>query len=96
MKGFTNLINYYEGEDYIERNLPSAFEILNNTFYMDITKAFNSENYASKHLEARCLLYEAKYNSGNGMDNATKIEHLKSGIKINAGLEHALPTARTN
>ena len=30
------------------------------------------------------------------MDNVTKIQHLKSGIKLDAGLEHALTTARTN
>lgn len=95
-KGFANLTNYYEGEDYIERNVASAFEILNNTFYKGETKAFSFEKYVSKHLEGHRLLYEAKYNSGNGMDNATKIQHLKSGIKLDAGLEHALTTARTN
>ena len=30
------------------------------------------------------------------MDDATKIQHLKSGIKLDAGLEHAMTTARTN
>lgn len=30
------------------------------------------------------------------MDDATKIQHLKSGIKLDAGLEHAMTTACTN
>ena len=30
------------------------------------------------------------------MDDATMIQHLKSGIKLDAGLEHAMTTARTN
>ena len=30
------------------------------------------------------------------MDDSTKIQHLKSGIKLDAGLEHAMTTARTN
>jgi len=30
------------------------------------------------------------------MDDATKIQHLKNGIKADAGLEHALTTACTN
>ena len=30
------------------------------------------------------------------MNNATKIQHLKSGIKLDAGLEHSMTTAHTN
>ena len=30
------------------------------------------------------------------MDNATKIQHLRVGIELDAGLEHALTTARTH
>ena len=30
------------------------------------------------------------------MDDATKIQHLKNGIKVDAGLEHALTTACTD
>jgi len=48
----------------------------------------------AKHLEAHRLLFEAIYNSDNGMNNATKIQHLKAGIKLDAGLEHEQTTAR--
>ena len=95
-RAFFDLEAYYEGEDYVERNIVSAFETLNNTFYKGETKAFKFEKYVAKHLEGHRLLFEANYNSGNGMDNATKIQHLKAGIKLDAGLEHALTTARTN
>ena len=70
--------------------------MLINYFYKGETKAFDFEMYVSKHLEGHRLLYEAKYNSGNGMDNATKIQHLKVGIKLDADLEHALTTTRKN
>ena len=94
--GFSNITDYYEGEGYINRNITSVFEMLNNTFYKGQTKAFNFEKYVSKHLEGHRLLYEAKYNSGNGMDNATKIQHLKTGINLDVVLEYALTTARIN
>ena len=50
----------------------------------------------AKNLEGHRLIYEANYNSGNCMENATKIQHLKAGINIDARLEYALTTARTN
>ena len=50
----------------------------------------------AKHLEARRLLFEARYNSDNGIDNSTIIQHLKAEIKLDVGLKHALTTARTN
>ena len=52
--------------------------------------------YVSIHLEALQLLFEANYDDGNGMDDATKIQHLKNSIKANASLEHALTTAHSN
>ena len=90
------LRNYYEGEDFIERNIEQAFASLNNTFYKGEHKNFNFEKFVAIHLEAHRLLNEAEYNNGAGMDDATKIQHLKSGIKLDAGLEHAMTTARTN
>ena len=91
-----SLAKYYEGEDFVERNIEQAFAALTNTFYTGEHKNFNFEKYVAVHLEAHRLLNEANYNNGNGMDNATKIQHLKSGIKLDAGLEHAMTTARTN
>lgn len=38
------------------------------------------------------MLEDAGYNLGQGMDEATKIQHFKSGIKTDAGLEVALTT----
>ena len=93
---FISLAKYYEGEDLIERNIEQAFAALSNTFYKGEHKNFNFEKYVGVHLEAHRLLTEANYNNGNGMDDATKIQHLKSGIKLDAGLEHAMTTARTN
>ena len=90
------LRSYYEGEDFIERNIEQAFASLNNTFYKGEHKNFNFEKFVAIHLEAHRLLNEAEYNNGAGMDDATKIQHLKSGIKLDAGLEHAMTTARTN
>ena len=90
------LRNYYEGEDFIERNIEQAFASLKNTFYKGEHKNFNFEKFVAIHLEAHRLLNETEYNNGAGMDNATKIQHLKSGIKLDAGLEHAMTTARTN
>ena len=42
------------------------------------------------------MYVEAGYNDNKGMDNSTKIQHLKAGIKLEAGLEHALTTSRTS
>ena len=90
------LSKYYEGEDFVERNIDQAFAALNNTFYKGEHKNFNFEKFVSVHLAAHRLLDEANYNNGAGMDDSTKIQHLKSGIKLDAGLEHAMTTARTN
>ena len=95
-KAFKALKNYYEGEDYRERNISTAFQRLNSTFYRGDTKRFTFEKYVSIHMECHRLLHEAEYNNGLGMDSATKIQHIKNGIKAEAGLEHALTTARTN
>ena len=93
---YQTLVAYYEGEDFRERNISSAFETLNSIFYRGDTPRFTFEKYVSIHMEAHRLLYEAEYNNGVGMDDATKIQHLKNGIKADTGLEHAFTTARTN
>lgn len=93
---FNALVQYYEGEDYVERNISTAFDKLSSTFYRGDTIRYNFEKYVAAHMECHRLLHEARYNNGSGMDDATKIQHLKSGIKEEAGLEHAITTARTN
>ena len=85
-----------EGEDFQERTIESAFNILNTTFYRGEVQRFNWEKYVNLHQSAHKLLERAKYANGNGMDEETKIQHLKNNIKADAGLEHSLSTARSN
>ena len=73
-----------------------AFAILKNTIYKGESNKHKFEYYANKHIRAHKLLVESVYNNGHGMDDATKIQHLKSEIKIEASLEHALTTSRTS
>ena len=88
------LRGYYQGEDFQERSRESAFNILRNTFYKGEATKFNFEKYVSKHLEAHKLLLDAGHNDGRGLDEATKIQYLRTGILAEAGLETALSTAR--
>ena len=41
------------------------------------------------------MLIEADYNNGIGMDESTKVQHFKTGIKPKANLEVALTTIRS-
>jgi len=91
-----SLGKYYEGEDFVERHIEQAFAALSNTFCRGEHKNFNFEKYVGVYLEAHRLLNEASYNNSNGMNDATKIQHLKAGIKLDAGLEYAMTTAHTS
>lgn len=42
------------------------------------------------------MLQDANYNNGIGMDNETKIQYFRNGIKADADLELALSTSRAN
>jgi len=42
------------------------------------------------------MLQDCTFNNGLGLDDATKIQHFKSGIRPEAGLEVALTTSRSN
>ena len=94
-KAWRTLKTFYEGEDFKQRLQDDAFTILNNSIYKGNSNRNNFESYVNKHLKAHKFLLEAGYNNGIGMDDSTKIQHLKSGIRFEAGLEHALTTART-
>ena len=94
-KAWKTLRAFYEGEDFKQRLQDDAFTILNNSIYKGNSNRNNFESYVNKHLKAHKFLLEAGYNNGLGMDDSTKIQHLKSGIRFEAGLEHALTTART-
>ena len=90
------LKTFYEGEDFTQRLEDEAFSILSHTNYKGETTRFNFEQFVNRHLKAHKLLLEAGYNNSQGMDESTKIQHLKRGIKAEAGLEHALSSSRTN
>ena len=94
-KAWDTLVTFYEGEDFKQRLQDDAFILLNNSIYKGNTNRNTFESYVNKHLKAHKLLMEAGYNQGIGMDDSTKIQHFKSGIRFEAGLEHALTTART-
>ena len=80
----------------MQRLQDEAFIILKNTIYRGETAKHRFETYVNRHIKAHKLLVESGYNDNKGMDNSTKIQHLKSGIKLEAGLEHALTTSRTS
>ena len=42
------------------------------------------------------MLQEAECNAGKGMDDDTKIQHFKNGIKVEAGIEYALIQMRAH
>ena len=95
-QAWITLKNFYEGEDFMQRLQDEAFIILKNTIYRGETAKHRFETYVNRHIKAHKLLVESGYNDNKGMDNSTKIQHLKSGIKLEAGLEHALTTSRTS
>ena len=94
-KAWNILKNFYEGEDFKQRLQDEAFVLLNKSIYRGNSSRHNFESYINRHIKAHKLLLEAGYNEGEGMDNSTKIQHLKGGIRLEAGLEHAITSART-
>ena len=90
------LVASNEGEDFTERTIETAFAKLNSVFYRGETRVFGWEKYVNIHTEAHRLLKQALYANGAGMDEDTKIQHLKNNIKADAGLESSLSTARSN
>ena len=95
-QAWITLKSFYEGEDFMQRLQDEAFILLKNTIYRGEAPKHRFETYVNRHIKAHKLLVEAGYNDNKGMDNSTKIQHLKSGIKLEAGLEHALTTSRTS
>ena len=85
-----SLLAAYQGSDYTERMRDSAFEVLSKSHYNGEKKTFNFEKFVDIHKAAHKKLIDAEYNGGRGLDEETKIQHLKNGIKAEAGLEHAL------
>ena len=93
-EAWMTLRQFYEGRDFQERMRESAFAKLTNTFYKGESSRFNFEKYIDVHKSAHKMLEDCGYNNGLGMDDATKAQHFKSGIKQDAGLEIALTQIR--
>ena len=95
-RAWLSLKSVYEGVDFSERQRETTFTRLTHTFYKGETARFNMEKYIAIHKNAHKMLEDAGYNGGMGMDEATKIQHFKSGIKSDAGLEVALTSLRAD
>ena len=95
-KAWTILKDFYEGDDFKQRLQDEAFSILNTTAYRGDTARTDFAAFVTRHIKAHKLLIEAEYGTnGEGMDDSTKIQHIKQSIKLEAGLEHSLTSART-
>lgn len=95
-KAWNILTEFYEGEDFKTRLKDTAFSKMMQTFYRGDTVRFSFEKYISVHKHAHKMLEDAGYNNSQGLDDSTKCHHFIAGIKEQAGLEHALCTARSN
>ena len=93
---YLSLVASNEGEDFTERTIETAFAKINSVYYRGEKPAFGWEKYVNIHTDAHRLLIQAEYNNGAGLDEDTKIQHLKNNIKADAGLETSLSTARSN
>ena len=95
------LKKFYEGEDFKQRLQDEAFSILNQTIYRGESPRYTFESYVNRHIKAHKLLIEAEYNQDpvtgevKGMDESTKNQHFRTGIKLEAGLEQELSSARS-
>lgn len=87
---------YFEGEHYIKNLRETAFLKLQTTFYRGQTRTFTFEKYINIHKAAHRMLEDAGYNGGQGLDNETKVQFFKNGIKAEGGLETALSMSRAN
>ena len=100
-KAWKILIKFYEGEDFKQRLQDEAFTMLNQTIYRGEGPRYNFESYVNRHIKAHKLLIEAEYNKDPGtgvvlgMDESTKNQHFRTGIKLDAGLEQQLSAARS-
>ena len=59
---------------------------IKNTVYKGESNKQKFEYYANKCIKVHKLLVGSGYNNDIGLDDATKIQHLKSRIKIEASL----------
>ena len=74
----------------------SALARLTSTFYKGETSKFNFEKYINAHKTAHKIFKDCNFINGSGLDDATKIQYFKSGIRPEAGLDVVLTTLRSN
>ena len=94
-KAFESLRQFYQNKDFKQYLQDEAFRLLGRTFYRGETRQFDFDKYVRIHLKAHSMIVEADYNNGSGMDESTKVQHFKTGIKPKANLEVALTTMRS-
>jgi len=88
-----SLQSTFEGVDFAERQRELTFTKLTHTWFKGETNCFNMEKFINTHKGAHKMIEDTGYNGGMGMDEATKIQQFKSGIKVDAGLKTALTSA---
>ena len=89
-KVWITLKSFYIGEDLYQRLQDEAFMILSDTSYQGESTRFNFKSYVNRLQKADKLLQETSYSHPLGMDEPTEIQHLKTSIRLEVGLEHAL------
>ena len=87
---------HYEGDSFKDTYRERAFTQLQKTFYQGEKAQFNFEKYIHVHREAHRWLEEVGHNNGLGLDDSSKIQYFKQGIKPNAGLETDLAVIRSS
>jgi hypothetical protein len=60
------------------------------------TGRFTFEKYVNIHKSVHKMLQDAQFNNGTDLDNETKVQSFRNGIKYKAGIEVALSNTRTN
>ena len=93
-KAWNTLKSHYEGEDYVQQVREEAMSRLKTVHYRGETRNFKWENYISAHIKAHKQLLDVGYNNGNGLDDATKIQFLRSNIVPQADMHVSLAVAR--
>ena len=93
-KAWIALKSHYEGEDYVQQIREEAMSRLKTVHYRGETRNFKWENYVSAHIKAHKQLLDVGYNNGHGLDDATKIQFLRSNIVPQADMHVSLAVAR--
>ena len=94
---YMKLKSHYEGESFKDVYREKAFATLSSTFYHGERSKFTYEKYLAIHMEAHRWLLEINHGTdGKGLDDTTKIQYFKTGIRPKAMLETALSVARSS